>query len=60
MYGLRKKLNDLSEKVKLISAKRISNRFNGAKYIFLDELQNYLVFEPFCSYFTSKNAKKSS
>ena len=41
--------NDLSEKVKLISTKRI-NRFdkyrilNGAKYFFSDVLQNYLIY----------------
>ena len=57
-------MDDLSEEVKLISAKvlikNLINKYsflNIGKYFSLDGSQNYLVFQPLSSYFTSKTGK---
>ena len=53
------KLDKLSEKIKLILTKALTNNLidkysiiNGEKYFFLSGSQCYLVFQPIFSYFT--------
>ena len=48
---------EVKKKVDQLSKTNINKRINDEKYFSLDGTQNYLVFQPFYSYFTSQNGK---
>ena len=62
-----KLINDLTSEANLISTKGLTkdlrnkyNIINDSKDFFLDELQTYLLFKTFSSYFISENDKTGS